>query len=57
MANVIIKSDEQKRDEVYILKTFGIRNNAFGRDAAETIARRSREDIEKIRRMEEKRHG
>lgn len=47
MANVIIKSEERRQQEAYVLKTFGVqgRGTAGQRDAAEVIAARSNEVI------------
>ena len=53
MANVMIKSDEQRRHEEYVLKTFG-RSGSQGqaptkeqREAAEIISRRAAEAAKK----------
>ena len=53
MANVMIKSDEQRRHEAYVLRTFGA-NTSQGqaptkeqREAAEIISRRSAEAAKK----------
>ena len=51
MANVIIKSDERRAHENYVLSTFG----KDGKTA--TIAARSREAYKESKRMEEKKHG
>ena len=59
MANVIIKTEEQRAREAYVLDSFG-RNGAAvtaaDREAAECVAERSREAYAALRRMEE-RHG
>ena len=60
MANVIIKSDERRAHENYVLSTFGKDGKTAtpaDRDAAATIAARSREAYKKSKRMEEKKHG
>lgn len=53
MANVYVKSDEQRRHEAYVLKTFGV-NASQGqaptkeqKEAAEIISRRAAEAAKK----------
>lgn len=53
MANVIIKSDERKRQEDQILRDFhGDSQHSIDREAAECIAAKSREALEEMKRME-----
>ena len=48
MANVIIKSEERREHEAYVMKSFGVCNeDKEGREHAEVIAAKSREAIEK----------
>lgn len=55
MANVIIKSDEAKRDEQHIRRSFGVSgNDSAAKEAVECIAARSREAYAELRKMEEK---
>lgn len=55
MANIIIKSDEAKRDEQRIRQSFGVCGNDSGtKEAVECIAARSREAYAELRKMEEK---
>lgn len=57
MANVIIKSEDRKRDEQYVMRSFGaISGDPASKEAAECIAARSREAYYKLKRMEEKYH-
>lgn len=50
-ANVIIKSDERRRDEAYVMQSFGaMEGTPEQREAAEIIAARSREAIMEGRR-------
>jgi hypothetical protein len=54
MAYVLNKSEERKADERYVMRSFGINpNDSAGREYAETIAARSREAYNELRRMEE----
>ncbi|MCD7891618.1 MAG: hypothetical protein LUG26_07735 [Ruminococcus sp.] len=55
MANIIIKTDERKAYEESVLRSFGGRNNAADREAAQVIAARSQEAIAELKRMEDKR--
>lgn len=58
MANVIIKSDERRAHEAYVLKAFGKGGCNVTRsdyEAAECIAARTREAHKELKRMEEKR--
>jgi len=52
MANVLIKTDERKEHESYVLHSFGVqgRGTPEQRDAAEVIAARSREVVQEGRR-------
>lgn len=55
MANVIIKSEERKAHEQYVMRTFGADNSsAESKEAAACIAARSREAADELRRMEGK---
>lgn len=55
MANVIIKSEERKQHEQYVMQTFGVdKNSTSAREAVECVAARSREAVAELRRMEEK---
>lgn len=50
----VVKSEERKADERYVMQSFGINpNDSAGREYAETIAARSREAYNELRRMEE----
>ena len=58
MANVIIKSEERKAHEAFVSQSFGKGGGATtsaDREAAETIAARSREAYSELKRMEENR--
>lgn len=58
MANVIIKSEERRQHEAYVLDSFkknGCNVSSGDREAAECIAARSREAYENLKRMEDKR--
>lgn len=58
MANVIIKSEERRQHEAYVLNSFkknGCSVSSGDREAAECIAARSNEAYKDLRRMEEKR--
>lgn len=56
MANVIIKSDEQRAYENRVLRSFGgNRADSAAREAAAVIAARSQEAYNKMKRMEDKR--
>lgn len=61
MANVIIiKNDERRRNEAYVLDSFrkgGGAVTSTDREAAEVIAARSREAYTNLKKMEEKKHG
>ena len=55
MANVIIKTDEQRADQAYAMQRFGLDpNNSDHREAAEVISRRTSEAYQELRKMEEK---
>ena len=54
MANVIIKSEERRRDEERVRETFGAGNDKASREAVECIAARSREAYTELKRMEER---
>lgn len=47
MANVIIKKEERKNHEAYVMQTFGVsgRGTPEQREAAEVIAARTREIV------------
>lgn len=51
-ANVIIRSEERKQHEAYVLRSFGVRGKGTPeqREAAEIIAARSREVVKEGRR-------
>lgn len=56
MANVIIKSDEQRAYENRVLQSFGgNKADSAAREAAEVIAARSQEAYNEMKRMEDKR--
>ncbi len=60
MANVIIKSDDRRAQEAYVLNSFGKGHGGAGvssrdRDAAECIAARQNEAYKELRKMEGKR--
>lgn len=58
MANVVIKSEERRAHEAFVLGSFkggGTSASSRDREAAECIAARSREAYAELRRMEEKR--
>lgn len=58
MANIIIKSEERRQHEAYVLDSFkknGCNASSGDREAAECIAARSREAYENLKRMEGKR--
>ena len=55
MANIIIKSDERKAHEAYVLESFGKKGatvDSGAREQAECIAAKTREAYEKLRKME-----
>ena len=52
MANIIIKTEEQREHEKYVASKFGAGNRPEDREAVETIARRTAEAVEKGRKME-----
>lgn len=52
MANIIIKSEEQKRHEAYVAEKFGAGRSAADREAVEVISRRTQEAVQAARRME-----
>lgn len=53
MANIIIKTDERKRQEDFVRKSFGVsQNDSSSKEAVECIAARSREAYAKLREME-----
>lgn len=52
MANIIIKSEEQRQHEEYVARKFGAGRSSEDREAVETISRRTQEAVEKARRME-----
>lgn len=54
MANIIIKSDEQREREKIILRDFGCSSNASAeeKEYAETAARRIEEAYEKMEAMQ-----
>ena len=52
MANVIIKSEEQRQAEARVAQSFGASNRPEDREAVETIARRSEEAYQEAKRME-----
>lgn len=54
MASVIMKSEERKAHEAYVLNSFNKKGNlsSSDREAAECIAARSNEAYEKLRKME-----
>jgi hypothetical protein len=57
VANVIIKSDERRAHEAYVLESFGKQGcnvTRSDRDAAECIAARTREAHGQLKKMEEK---
>lgn len=54
MANVIIKSEERRRDEERVRNSFGAGRDAASQEAVECIAARSREAYNELKRMEEK---
>lgn len=57
MSNVIIKSDERKKHEKYVMQSFKAdSHNSETRDAAECIAARSREAYSALKRMEGKKY-
>lgn len=59
MANVIIKSEERRRNEAYVLDSFrkgGGAVTSADREAAEVISARSREAYKDLKKMEEKKH-
>lgn len=60
MANVIIKSNERRAQEAYVLHAFGkgrggANVSRVDRDAAECIAARQNEAYKELRKMEGKR--
>lgn len=56
MANIIIKSEERRQHDNYVLETFkqGAAVTQSDRDAAECIAARTREAFQNLKQMEEK---
>lgn len=57
MANIIIKSEERRQHEAYVLDTFGKgyrTADSASREQAEAIAARSREAYNELRKMEGK---
>lgn len=52
MANVIIRSDERREHEAYVMRSFGVqgRGTPEQREAAEVIAARSKEVVREGRR-------
>lgn len=58
MANIIVKSEERRRNEAYVLQSFhgGATVTAADREAAECIAARSKEALETMKKMEGKNH-
>lgn len=55
MANVIIKSEERRKQEAYVLDSFkkgGCNVSKSDREAAECIAARSREAYQNLKKME-----
>lgn len=55
MANVIIKSEQRRADELRVAETFGVNmNRSEGREYVEHIAARSREAYNAINKMEGK---
>ncbi|SHK14162.1 hypothetical protein [Tepidibacter formicigenes] len=55
MANIIIKSEERRKHEAYVLDSFkkkGCNVSRSDREAAECIAARSREVYKKLKKME-----
>ncbi|MCS5551534.1 MAG: hypothetical protein NZ811_08480 [Gammaproteobacteria bacterium] len=55
MENIIIKSDEQRRQEAYVLERFGKNSTTAdkaSREHAEIIARKTQEAYAKLKRME-----
>lgn len=55
MATILVKSEERKRDEQYVMHSFHVRpGDAAAKEAAECIAARSREAYTALRKMEEK---
>jgi hypothetical protein len=60
MANIIIKDETRRQHESYVLDSFrkgGGATTAADRDAAETIAARSREAYNQLKQMEGKKNG
>lgn len=58
MANIIIKSDERRDYERRIAWSFGVHEGTREqREMAETIAARSSEAIDELKRMEERHNG
>lgn len=58
MANVIIKSEERKQHEAYVLNSFGKNRGNVSRqdrEAAECIAARTQEAYQNLKKMEGKR--
>ena len=55
MANVIIKSEERKQHERYVMRSFGADSrSAETREAAACIAAKSREAVAELKKMEGK---
>lgn len=54
MANIIIKSEERRAQESYVLKSFGKGSNAGSadREAAECVAARTQEAYGQLKKME-----
>lgn len=58
MANIIIKSEERKQHETYVLNSFGKNGSSVSkqnREAAECIVARSQEAYQNLKNMEGKR--
>lgn len=53
MANINVKSEDRKRQEAYVMKSFGVvgGGTAQQREAAECIAARSREAMSMAQKM------
>lgn len=53
MANINVKSEDRKRQEAYVMKSFGVvgSGTAQQREAAECIAARSREAMSMAQKM------
>lgn len=61
MANIIIKSEERKAHEAYVLESFGRSKGGAtthaDREAAEVIAARTKEAYSTLKKMEGKHNG